>query len=366
MHIPLVDLKANYVSIKTEIDEAIQTVIDNSSFIMGERLRAFEEEFAKASDMNHCIGCANGTVAVELALRTLGIGKGDEVICPANTFIGTTESVTSAGAKVIFVDCSEETYNIDITAIEDAITPKTKAIIPVHMYGRMTDMDAIEKLAKAHRLHIIEDAAHAHLSEFKGKKPGVVSGMATYSFFPAKNLGAFGDAGGVVCTLDSHAKKLEMLRNHGRIAKYDHEFEGFNYRMDTLQAAILEVKLRHLHKWTEQRRAIAARYDEALSGIVITPPAHPDYYHVYYMYVIRTPKRDSLKDFLKEKGIETGIHYPIPLHLLQAYAYLGHKKGDFPVSEQLAEEILSIPIYPELSEEQQDYIINAIKEFFKH
>jgi dTDP-4-amino-4,6-dideoxygalactose transaminase len=365
MHIPLVDLKANYESIKTEIDEAIATVIENSSFIMGERLKTFEEEFAKASDMNHCVTCANGTVAVELALRVLDIGKGDEVICPANTFIGTTESVTNVGAKVVFVDCSEETYNIDLDLIKKAITPKTKAIIPVHMYGRMVDMETIEKIAKAHRLHLIEDAAHAHLAEWKGKKSGVISGIATYSFFPAKNLGAFGDAGAVVCNLDSHAKKLEMLRNHGRIAKYNHEFEGFNYRMDTLQAAILEVKLRHLHEWTEQRRKIAKRYDEALKDNVITPPTIPDIYHVYYMYVIRTPQRDALKEFLKEKGIETGIHYPIPLHLLQAYAYLGHKEGDFPVAEKLAEEILSIPLYPELTEEQQEYIISAIKEFFK-
>ncbi|MFH1915986.1 MAG: DegT/DnrJ/EryC1/StrS family aminotransferase [Nanoarchaeota archaeon] len=364
MHIPLVDLKANYLSIKDEIDIGIQEIIDTSQFIMGQPLKEFEEEFAKASDMNHCVGVANGTVAVEMALRALGVGSGDEVIVPANTFIGTTESVTNAGGRCVFVDCDEQTMNIDLAQIEKAITKKTKAIIPVHMYGQMVDMEQLMKIAEKHKLSVVEDSAHAHLSSYKGKKPGVISGIATFSFFPAKNLGAFGDAGGIVCTLDSTAKKLAMMRNHGRIAKYDHEFEGYNYRMDALQAKILSIKLPYLHEWTEKRRAIAARYDQKLKKLVGIPLVDPDYYHVYYMYVIRTAKRDSLKDHLKSKGIETGIHYPIPLHLLSAYAYLGHKKGDFPVAEKLTGEILSIPMYPELTEEQQEYIIASINEFF--
>ncbi|MBU1975629.1 MAG: DegT/DnrJ/EryC1/StrS family aminotransferase [Nanoarchaeota archaeon] len=364
MNIPLVDLKANYNSIKPEIDAAIQTIIDNSSFIMGKPVKQFEENFAKASSMKHCIGVANGTVAVELALRVLGVGKNDEVIIPANTFIATSESVTAVGARCVFVDVEEDSMNIDSEKVEQAITPKTKAIIAVHLYGRMANMEKLQEIAKRHDLLLIEDAAQAHLAEFKGKKPGQQSGIATFSFFPAKNLGAFGDAGGIVCNDDEIAKKLGMMRNHGRLSKYEHEFEAFNYRMDALQAAILDVKLEYLEKWNESRRKIAKRYDEMLKGVVGTPPVNADYKQVYYMYEIRTDKRDDLLEFLKEEGVSCGIHYPLPLHLQPAYKYLGYNKGDFPVAEKCADEILSIPIYPELSEEQQDYVVKCIKEFF--
>jgi dTDP-4-amino-4,6-dideoxygalactose transaminase len=365
MHIPLVDLKANYLTIKPEIDKAIQDIIDNSWFIMGEPVKHFESAFAFATRMPHCIGVANGTVAVELALRELGITHGDEVILPAHTFIATSESVSAVGAKCVFVDVEDDSLNIDPALIEKAITKKTKAIIAVHLYGRMSNMDAIMAIAHKHNLQVIEDAAQAHLAEYKGKQPGEYSGMATYSFFPAKNLGAFGDAGAITCKDPAVAKHLGMMRNHGRTGKYEHEFEAYNYRLDALQAAILDVKLQHLPKWTEQRITHAKRYDQLLKGIVRTPPVHPDCKHTYYMYVIRTPQRDELMAFLKEKGIETGIHFPIPLHLQPAYKYLGYKEGDFPVSEKGAKEVLSIPLFPELTREQQDYIVAGIKEFFR-
>jgi dTDP-4-amino-4,6-dideoxygalactose transaminase len=364
MKIPLVDLKANYQAIKPEIDAAIQHVIDNSHFILGEPVKTFEEAFAEASDTRYCSGVANGTVAVELALRAMNLKPGDEVIVPVNTFIGTSESVTAAGGKVVFVDVEDDSLNIDPALVEKAITKKTRALIPVHMYGRMANMERMRAIALSHKLILIEDAAHAHLAEFRGEKPGTLSDMATYSFFPAKNLGAFGDAGGIVMDDEKLKKKIDMLRNHGRITKYNHEFEGYNYRLDALQAAILTVKLKHLPAWTKARQEIARRYDNALGKLVRTPITDPDYKHVYYMYVIRTPRRDGLKDYLAEHGIETGIHYPIPLHLLLAYRYLGHKDGDFPVAEKAAIEILSLPMYPELTKEQQDFVIKKVKDFF--
>lgn len=364
MKIPLVDLKANYDSIKTEIDEAIHTIIDNSWFIMGKPVKEFEANYAKVCGMNHCISVANGTVAIELALRALGIGHGDEVILPVNTFIATSESVTNVGAKCVFVDVEEESMNIDPDKISCAITSKTKAIIAVHLYGEMAEMDKIISIADEHNIKVIEDSAQAHLAEYKARKPGQYSGIATFSFFPAKPLGAFGDAGAIVCNDDNLAKKIGMMRNHGRLTKYEHEFEAYNYRMDALQAAILDVKLKYLAKWNESRRKIAARYDKLLDGIVKVQKVNEGHKPVYYMYEIRTDKRDELMKYLNEKGIGCGIHYPIPLHLQPAYKYLEHTKGDFPIAETCADKILSIPIYPELSEEQQNYVAENIKAFF--
>ncbi|MFH1072264.1 MAG: DegT/DnrJ/EryC1/StrS family aminotransferase [Nanoarchaeota archaeon] len=371
MTIPLVDLKANYLSIKGDIDAAIKDVILNSAFIMGPKLKMFEENFARMSGMEHCICVANGTVAVELALRALGIKKGDEVITAANTFIATSESITNVGAKVVLCDVEQDSLNLDPALLMKRITKKTKAIIAVHLYGRMAEMEEIKKIADSHNLLLIEDAAQAHLAEYKGKKPGVISGMATYSFFPAKNLGAFGDAGAIVTNNAELAKKMDMLRNHGRTDKYLHEFEGHNYRMDTLQAAILDAKLKYLDVWTRARIRHAKMYDELfaelnkkLGDVVTTPKTHPDYKQVYYMYVIRVQRRDELMKFLAGKGIQCGIHYPIPLHLQPAYRYLKYRKGDFPVAEKACDEILSIPMYPELSEEQVRYVVGSVEEFF--
>ena len=366
MNIPLVDLKANYLSIKGEIDSAIQEVIDNTSFIMGKYLKNFEENYAKFCKVKHAIGCSSGTTAVHMALLAAGIKKGDEVITVPNTFIATTECISYVGGKIKFVDVDEDTALISIDELEKSINPKTKAIIVVHLYGQMPDMQMIKEIADEHGLFLIEDAAQAHAAEWNGHQPGFYGDIASFSFFPAKNLGCFGDGGGVVTNNDSLAEKMRLLVNHGRTTKYEHKMEGFNYRLDPLQAAVLNAKLTHLHKWTDLRRKHAKFYTEKLSEIeqIKTPVEAKGAKHVYYMYEIRTKKRDMLMQFLKEKGISCGIHYPIPLHLQPAYSDLGFKKGSYPVSEMLAEEILSIPIYPELSEEQKKYIVDNITQFY--
>ncbi|MBN1280603.1 MAG: DegT/DnrJ/EryC1/StrS family aminotransferase [Candidatus Thermoplasmatota archaeon] len=364
MKIPLVDLKANYLSIKPEIDAAMQSVIDNTSFIMGKPLKVFEEHFATFCSVKHMVGCGSGTAAVHLALLAAGLKKGDEVLTVPNTFIATTECISYVGGKIRFVDVVPETALINIEHLERAITPKTKALIVVHLYGQMPDMQRIREIADQHDVFLIEDAAQAHAAEWKGHMPGYYGDVAAYSFFPAKNLGCFGDGGGVVTNRDELGERLRLLVNHGRSTKYEHLMEGYNYRLDTLQAAVLNAKLPHLMRWTELRRQHAAFYDEHLPKQVTCPVEAEGAKHAYYMYEIRTPKRDALMQFMKEKGVDCGVHYPIPLHLQPAYKNLGIPKGSFPVSEQLAEEILSIPIYPELSKEQREYIVKEITGFF--
>jgi len=364
MKIPLVDLKTNYLSIKKEVDEAIQKVIDNSSFIMGPYLKNFEENFAKFCGVKHAIGCSSGTTAVHLALLAGGVKKGDEVITVPNTFIATTECISYVDGSIKFVDVKEDTALIDIDQLEKAITPKTKAIVVVHLYGQMPDMERIREIASDHDLFLIEDAAQAHAAEWRGHQPGYYGDVASYSFFPAKNLGCFGDGGAVVTNDDELAEKMRLLVNHGRKIKYEHLMEGYNYRLDALQAAILNAKLPHLPRWTELRRKHAEFYNRNLPDEVGRPVEAEGAKHVYYMYVIRTKKRDELMNYLREKGIGCGIHYPIPLHLQPAYKHLGLKKGVYPVSEKLAGEILSIPVYPELTDEQLNYIVDTIKQFF--
>ena len=364
MNIPLVDLKSNYLSIKNEIDKAIHEVIDNTSFIMGKYLKNFEENFAKFCKAKHAIGCSSGTTAVHLALLAADLKKGDEVITVPNTFIATTECISYVGGKIKFVDVEEDTALINIEKLQKAITPKTKAIIVVHLYGQMPNMKRIREISDEHNIFLIEDAAQAHASEWKGHQPGFYGDIASYSFFPAKNLGCFGDGGGVVTNNNELAEKTRLLVNHGRTTKYEHEMEGFNYRLDPLQAAVLNAKLPHLQKWTELRRKHAIFYNKNLPDKVTVPVETKGAKHVYYMYVIRTKKRDELMKHLKEKGISCGIHYPIPLHLQPAYKNLGFKQKDYPISEKLAKEILSIPIYPELNNEQKSYIVENIKRFF--
>jgi len=356
--IPFVDLKAQYNSIKEEIDEAIQNVINNTSFIMGEELKKFEEEFARFCDVKYAIGVANGSDALILALRACGIGEGDEVITVPHTFISTAEAISNVGGKVIFVD--------DVTKIEEKINKKTKAIIPVHLYGQPADMDPIMELAKKYNLKVIEDAAQAHGAEYKGKKVGSIGDVGCFSFYPGKNLGAYGDAGAVVANSEEIAEKIKLFRNHGRITKkYEHDIEGYSSRLDNLQAAILRVKLRHLTKWNNMRRRNAKKYNELLNNIGgITTPYEADYAkHVYHLYVIRIEKekRDKLREELKSKGIATGIHYPIPLHLQPAYNYLGYREGDFPVTEKASQEIISLPMFAELSDEQIGEITKILK-----
>ncbi len=360
----MMDLKKQYLSIKDEIDSAIKNVIDNSAFIMGVELREFEKEWAAACNTKFAVGCSNGTASLHLALLAAGIKPGDEVITVPHTFIATTEAITAIGAKVKFVDIDEETFNINPELIEQAITEKTKAILPIHVYGRMAPMEEIKKIADKHNLKIIEDAAQAHLAEYKGKKPGYYGDLATYSFFPAKNLGCFGDSGAVTTNNEEYAKKISLLVNHGRIDKYNSVIEGFNYRMDNIQAAVLRVKLKHLEKWTNRKIEIAKKYDKLLKDIVIIPKIEPDYKHVFYVYTIRAKKRDKLQEFLLENNIASQIYYPIPLHLQPAYKYLKYKKGDFPVTEKIADEILSIPVHEMLTDKEVEYIAEKIKEFY--
>ena len=365
--IPFIDLKAQYDSIKDEIDNAIQNVINNTSFIMGEELKKFEEEFAWFCDVKYAIGVANGSDALILALRACGIGEGDEVITVPHTFISTAEAISNVGGKVVFVDINPKTYTIDVSKIEEKINEKTKAIIPVHLYGQPADMDPIMELARKYNLKVIEDAAQAHGAEYKGKKVGSIGDVGCFSFYPGKNLGAYGDAGMVVTNNEEIAEKVKLLRNHGRITKkYEHKIEGYSSRLDNLQAAILRVKLRHLNKWNDSRRKNAKKYNKLLNNIGgITTPYEADYSkHVYHLYVIRIEKeRDKLREELKSKGVATGIHYPIPLHLQPACSYLGYKRGDFPVTEKASQEILSLPMFAELSDEQIKKIVKLIRSY---
>ena len=368
--IPFVDLKAQYDSIKDEIDNAIQNVLNTTSFIMGEELKKFEEEFARFCNVKYAIGVANGSDALILALRACGIGKGDEVITVPHTFISTTEAISNVGGKVVFVDIDPKTYTIDVTKIEEKINERTKAIIPVHLYGQPADMDPIMRLAKKYNLKVIEDAAQAHGAEYKGEKVGSIGDVGCFSFYPGKNLGAYGDAGMVVTNSEEIAEKVKLLRNHGRITKkYEHEIEGYSSRLDNLQAAILRVKLRYLNKWNESRRENAKKYNELLNNIagIITPYEAGYAKHVYHLYVIGVEKerRDKLREELKSKGVATGIHYPIPQHLQPAYSYLGYKEGDFPVTEKASQEILSLPIFAELTDEQIEEIVEVVIKFKK-
>ncbi len=374
MIVPFVDLKAQYQSIKPEIDKAIARVLTNTAFIGGNEVVNFEKDFAKLCRVKYAIGVANGTDALFIALKALGIGQGDEVITVANSFIATSEAITAAAAKVVFVDCHPNTYTIDVVKIEEKVTSKTKAIIAVHLYGQPADMDTVVKIAKKHNLKIIEDAAQAHLASYNSndkswQKIGNFSDFTTFSFYPGKNLGAYGDAGTLVTNDDNLAKKAKMLANHGRIEKYNHEIEGYNSRLDGLQAAILSVKLKYIEKWTEKRRQLAIRYNTLLKETVEIkiPEFNADKVNpVWHLYVIRTKERASLQAFLKEKGISTGVHYPIALPNLKAYTYLGHRPSDFPIASAYQDQILSLPIFPELTITQQNYIVESVKSFFNN
>lgn len=360
MKIQFVDLNAQYNEIREEVTEAIQNVIKDSAFIGGKYLKQFESNYAEYIGTKHCIGVGNGTDALHIALKALGIEQGDEVITVANSFIATSEAVTNAGAVVKFVDCLYDTYNIDIERIKNAITGKTRAIIPVHLYGQPVDMDPLLELAKKHDLRVVEDCAQAHGARYKGKNVGTFGDCACFSFFPGKNLGAYGDAGAVLTNDDKIAKMARMYANHGRFEKYNQEFEGVNSRLDGIQAAILNVKLKHLERWTERRREIARRYDEGLSNVVVAPKVLPDVRHVYHLYIIRINSRDEVKEKLAAAGVATGIHYPIPLPSLKAYSYLGHKENEYPIAHSLSREILSLPIHGSMKDDEVSYVIEKI------
>lgn len=364
MKVPFVDLKRQYSSIKPEIDAAIQDVLDNTAFIMGENVKNFESNFAKFCGVKHAIGVSSGTSALHLALLGAGIKPGDEVITVPNTFIATAEAISHVGAKPVFVDIDKETYTINVSKIKDKITEKTKAVIPVHLYGQMVEMDDLMELAQDNNLKIIEDSAQAHGAEYKCRKAGTIANSGCFSFYPGKNLGAYGDAGMVTTNDDEIAENVKILRDHGRSDKYEHKIIGFNHRIDALQAAILNVKLRYLNGWTDARRKNAKLYNELLSNVDVVTPVEKEYSkHVYHLYVIRTRRRDELQKYLKTQGIATGIHYPIPLHLQPAYSHLNYKKGDFPVTEEYSGEIMSLPMFAELTEEEIEGVVDKIKKF---
>ncbi|HIK06625.1 MAG TPA: DegT/DnrJ/EryC1/StrS family aminotransferase [Trichormus sp. M33_DOE_039] len=359
--IPFVDLKAQYNSIKREIDTAVFKALESTQFVLGSEVVALEEEFSDYCGANYGIAVNTGTSALHLALLAAGIGPGDEVITTPFTFIATVAAISYTGATPVFVDIDPIAYTIDVTQIEAAITARTKAILPVHLYGQPADMDPILEIAHRYGLIVIEDAAQAHRAEYKGRRVGSIGDLGCFSFYPGKNLGAYGEGGMVVTNNSEYAHKIEMLRDWGQERKYHHALKGYNYRMDGLQGAVLRVKLRHLDTWTEARRAIAAQYDQLLvKADVITPTVMPYSHHVYHIYAVRSPERDLLQQSLHNQEVQTGIHYPIPVHLQPAYADLGYKAGDFPNSELAAKEVLSLPMYAELTTELQTQVAMAV------
>lgn len=364
--IPLVDLKTQYLSIEKEIDTAIKEVLLSGQFILGPSVQKLEEEVAAYCGCKYGVGVASGTDALRLTLTALGIGPGDEVITTPFTFIATANTISHCGSRPVFVDIDPKTYNIDPAAIQKAITRQTKAIVPVHLYGQPADMDPIVELAEKYGLYVIEDAAQAIGARYKGRRVGSIGHAGALSFFPSKNLGAYGDGGMVVTNDKVLAEKVDILRRQGSRKKYHAEVLGFNSRLDTLQAAILRVKLKYLDSWNEARRQRAKRYNELLSGLPITTPYEaPDVYHVYHQYTIRTEKRDALAAYLKEQGISTMVYYPVPLHLQKVFASLGYREGSLPESEAASRQVLSLPMYPELTGAQQQEVVRAIREFYE-
>jgi dTDP-4-amino-4,6-dideoxygalactose transaminase len=368
MKVPFLDLKAQYASIKKDVDLAIQSVLESTEFIGGKALRDFEAKFAAAHGAKHCIGVGNGTDALVVALKALGIGPGDSVVTAANSFIATSEAVTLAGARTVFVDCAAD-YNLDVAALSRALDRekknghKVRAIVPVHLYGRACDMTAIGELAKTHDCVTLEDCAQAHLAQHAGRTVGTFGAAGSFSFYPGKNLGAYGDAGALVTNDDALAERMRMYANHGRKDKYDHLFEGTNSRLDNLQAAVLGVKLAHLADWTTARIAVAERYRARLAGEngIEVPAKAQGLGHVYHLFVVRVKNRDVVRAHLKEQGIDTGVHYPIALPNLAAYKHLGVDRKDIPNASAFESEILSLPIFPEMTHAQIDWVSECLR-----
>jgi dTDP-4-amino-4,6-dideoxygalactose transaminase len=364
MNVPFVDLQAQYQTIKTEIDAAIAGVLARADFVLGQAVATFEEEFAQYCGARYAVGVDSGYSALELILRAYGIGRGDEVITAANTFIATALAISTCGACPVLVDIDPNTYNLDPNLLESAITPATRAIIPVHLYGQPADMASILTIARQYDLWVIEDACQAHGAKYQGRRTGSLGDAAAFSFYPAKNLGAYGDGGMVVTDNAVLADQVRLLRNVGMRPKYHHPVKGFNHRLDTLQAVVLCTKLPYLDAWNEARRKVAILYDQLLAGLLLsTPFTMAGVEHVYHLYVVQILERDALQAHLAQSGIGTGIHYPIPIHLQPAYKDLGYYKGDFPITEQYAERILSLPMYPELMPDLQKTVVDRIGEF---
>jgi dTDP-4-amino-4,6-dideoxygalactose transaminase len=364
MQVPLVDLAAQYRSIQPEIDRAIQRILDRTAFILGEEVRDFETAFAGYVGAGGAVGVSSGTAAIELSLRAIGLMPGDEVITTAHTFIATAEAISNAGGRPVFADVEPDTFNLDPNRVEELVTDRTRAILPVHLYGHPADLTALNEIAERHGLYLIEDAAQAVGAEIDGRRCGSIGHLACFSFYPGKNLGAYGDAGAVTSDHPDLLARIQRMRDHGRTTKYEHVEIGYAERIDALQAAVLAAKLPHLEAWTEARRSHARRYGELLEGGPVSPPTERGgVRHVYHLYVVRSAQRDALLDHLKANGIAAGIHYPIPLHRQPAYASIGYAQVSLPETERAAAEVLSLPMYPELTEEQLQHIAGCVRSF---
>jgi dTDP-4-amino-4,6-dideoxygalactose transaminase len=366
MNIPLVDLHAQYVPLKDEIISGMEKVFESMHLFLGENVQALEKEFAEFCGARFGIGVSDGTTALQIILRGLGIGPGDEVITVSHTFIATAEAIVLAGGTPVFVDVVADTCLMDVTQVEAIITPRTKAILPVHLYGQTADIDPLLEIAARHNLKVIEDAAQAHGSVYKGRRAGSLGAAAGFSFYYSKNLGALGEGGFITTSDPEIARKVRMIRDHGSERRYYHDMIGFNGRLDEIQAVVLRAKLPHLSEYNELRRQHARRYNELLAGLpVVTPAEKPGNQHIYHMYVVQAPSRDELQVWLKERGIGTGIHYPVPIHLQNAMTSLGGRKGDFPVTEKTVDRIISLPLYPEMTGEAIQTVAGAIRDFYK-
>jgi dTDP-4-amino-4,6-dideoxygalactose transaminase len=361
MHVPFVDLHAHHAPIRADVERAVRALLDRGDFILGGEVERFETEYAAFIGARHAIGVGTGLSAIELALRAFGITAGDEVITPANTFIATVLAIMGVGATPVFVDMDAATYAIDARAISAAVTARTRAIVPVHLYGQPVDLDAVMAVAGRHNLLVIEDAAQAHGARYKGRRSGSIGHAAAFSFYPSKNLGAIGDGGMITTSDDAAAEKIRLLHNYGQRVKYHHSIAGTNSRLDTVQAAVLRIKLPHLDGWNAARRRHAGAYAARLGGHVQTPVEAADVEHIYHLYVVETDQRDAVQKRLTSQQIDTGIHYPVPAHLQDACASLGYKAGTFPVTEAAAARLLSLPMYPELTEQQIEYVADALR-----
>jgi dTDP-3-amino-3,4,6-trideoxy-alpha-D-glucose transaminase len=364
--IPLVDLKPQFQELNKEILGAIQVLLGNTDFILGQDVERFESEFADFVGVDFAVGVASGTDALMLMLKGCGVEPGDEVILPANTFVATAYAVSHCGARPVLADVAQADFNLDVNKVSSVLTDKTKAILPVHLYGRVADMAGLKEISESNGVPILEDACQAHGATYLGECAGALGRAAAFSFFPGKNLGGCGDGGMITTNDEAPAQKIRMLRNYGQSKKYRHDFVGYNSRLDTIQAAILRVKLPYLDAWNQRRRELADLYRRSLAEVPVTLPSVPEEgKHVYHLFVVRTGDRDALLRYLQERGIGAGIHYPVPIHLHSAYEHLGYRVGDFPVSEKLCAEILSLPVYPEMSDDQVLAVVAAIKDFFR-